>query len=297
MCLHLRALPCRALSQLGRRHELADGDVVAISTVLPERCWTTRAFGAITEIGMWSSSTLAAVALCFGLCVCCLFAGCPLYWKRIALSLLDGLIGALPPSRHRDGKAAHAAAADSWRQRGGYSSPPRTGRGPPPPQSKVVGSPPGIPPPSPISSHALLHYRQGRSAVPPAAAARCAGAEGGSARKNGGSSAGGSPTCAPAQPQGRLSPEQSGQAGLAEGGRAGCAAEGGSAASPRPPAKACQPAAVSPLSMPQTPPGSVRPSRPRVVGIADTRPFPQPAGAPGSGADGRNSGISTFALL
>ncbi|KAJ1616791.1 hypothetical protein T492DRAFT_1104469, partial [Pavlovales sp. CCMP2436] len=46
---------------------------------------------------MWSSSSLAAVALLVGLFVCCLFAGCPLYWKRIVLAIIDALIGELPP--------------------------------------------------------------------------------------------------------------------------------------------------------------------------------------------------------
>ncbi|KAG8468791.1 hypothetical protein KFE25_007309 [Diacronema lutheri] len=197
---HYRVEQCLPLpAALLRTHELSDGDVVSISAVLPERCWTTRAFGAITEIGLWSSTTLALFALAIGAVVCCVFAGCPLYWKRLALGGIDLLIGELPGTaapalwRRRADRPAHSRRA-SVEQKG-----PHDGGVAPGLRETGLGASSaraGAMQPSPITSHALVApsrvARAYGAAIAPATAAPSAaahlshGAAGGAAMAVGG---------------------------------------------------------------------------------------------------------------
>lgn len=67
--------------------------MVSIDRILPERCWASVAAYRFTFIGMWSSASFLFLVLLSATLVCCMCSGCPFYWKRVALSVIDRLLG------------------------------------------------------------------------------------------------------------------------------------------------------------------------------------------------------------
>jgi hypothetical protein len=90
--------------------------VVTVTQVVAERCWATRTFGAIEQVGMVTASSLALLALGAVLSVCCVFAGCPLYWKRLALASLNAAIGEYTAEQEH---ADRMSLARNWRAAAG----------------------------------------------------------------------------------------------------------------------------------------------------------------------------------